>query len=137
MSMTVRASISRKNKYHISRHRYLELYHFCLQYNEWRAASITSYSIGKSILYAAGKRTNQVSRPTEDLAVKNSQGELFMKLVKETCFEADGVIGKWLFVGVTEGASFNKLKLLYDLPCERDMYYDRYRKFFWLLDKKR
>lgn len=137
MSMTVRTSISRKNRYHISRHRYLELYHFCLQYNEWRATSINSYNIGKSILCASGKRTNQVSRPTEDLAVKISQGELFMKLVKETCFESDGVIGKWLFIGVTEGASFNKLKLLYNLPCERDMYYDRYRKFFWLLDKKR
>lgn len=26
---------------------------------------------------------------------------------------------------------------LLDIPCSRDMYYDRYRKFFWLLDNAR
>ena len=28
--------LSGKNKYHLSKHRYLELKHFCLQYPEWK-----------------------------------------------------------------------------------------------------
>ena len=31
----MRTTVSKKNKYWISRHRYLELSHFCAQYNEW------------------------------------------------------------------------------------------------------
>lgn len=137
MSSHVRTSISSKNKYFITRHRYLELYHFCLQYNDWKAASLSVVGGSKSILYAAGKKSNTVRRPTENLALKISQGDTFMKLIKDTCYEADETIWKWLLIGVTEGVSFNRLKLIYNLPCERDMYYDRYRKFFWLLDKKR
>ena len=30
-----KAVLSKKNKYYISKHRYYELKHFCLQYNEW------------------------------------------------------------------------------------------------------
>ena len=30
-----RAEVSKKNKYYISKHRYYELKHFCLQYKEW------------------------------------------------------------------------------------------------------
>lgn len=26
---------------------------------------------------------------------------------------------------------------LYDIPCERDMFYDRRRKFYWVLDRVR
>ena len=37
MSRT-RNEISVKNKYYISKHRYLELKHFCLQYPEWKRA---------------------------------------------------------------------------------------------------
>lgn len=29
------------------------------------------------------------------------------------------------------------LKTKLDIPCGKDMYYDRYRKFFWLLDNSR
>ena len=31
----MKSTVSKKNKYWISRHRYLELVHFCAQYDEW------------------------------------------------------------------------------------------------------
>ena len=36
MSTIIRSELSKKNKYYISKHRYLELKHFCLQYYEWK-----------------------------------------------------------------------------------------------------
>ena len=36
MGTRIRAELSEKNKYWISRHRYYELKHFCLQYPSWR-----------------------------------------------------------------------------------------------------
>ena len=36
MSTVIRNEISKKNRYYISKHRMLELKHFCLQYEEWR-----------------------------------------------------------------------------------------------------
>ena len=46
MSTDIRPEVSVKNKYWISRHRYYELKHFCLQYGEWKQAynSITLLS---------------------------------------------------------------------------------------------
>lgn len=39
--------------------------------------------------------------------------------------------------GVTEGLSYDALKMKYDIPCCRDVYYAAYRRFFWLLSKRR
>ena len=38
MATTVRAKLSEKNKYWISKHRYYELKHFCLQFPIWKQA---------------------------------------------------------------------------------------------------
>lgn len=36
MSTVIRAELSHKSKYHIDKHRYYELKHFCLQYPNWK-----------------------------------------------------------------------------------------------------
>ena len=36
MATVIRAELSKNNKYWISKHRYYELKHFCLQYPEWQ-----------------------------------------------------------------------------------------------------
>lgn len=36
MATVLRPELSPKNKYHIDKHRYYELKHFCLQYPEWK-----------------------------------------------------------------------------------------------------
>ena len=42
-----------------------------------------------------------------------------------------------LFKAVTEDVSYSKLQALYNIPCGKDMYYDCYRRFFWLLSKEK
>lgn len=37
---------------------------------------------------------------------------------------------------VTSGISYDKM-VASGIPCSRDYFYDRYRKFFWILDRIR
>jgi hypothetical protein len=60
-----------------------------------------------------------------------------MKLVEQTALAADSELATYILKGVTEELSFNMLKSKLDIPCSKDTYYDRYRRFFWLLDEIR
>mgnify|MGYP007122035188 CR=1 FL=1 len=133
----MRTSVSVNSKYYISKHRFLELRHFCLQYREWKKAILEPIKATRRPLNAPVSHSNKVYDETSMLASKRAEMGLYLQMVERTCYEADSVIGKWILIGVTEGASFDTLKAKYEIPCERNMYYDRFRKFFWLLDKKR
>lgn len=43
----------------------------------------------------------------------------------------------YIFMAVTEGKTYTQLQMTYAIPCGKDMFYDRYRKFYWLLSKER
>lgn len=131
----IRPELSRKNKYWIPKHRYYELKHFCLQYPEWKKEYMTlGFKMEASPIIVRGQKPQ--GRPVENLEI--SRGRLLEKLelVEYTCRATDPVLYKWLLRAVTEGMPFTQLKMMYDIPCERDMFYDRYRKFFWLLSRR-
>ena len=50
--------------------------------------------------------------------------------------ELDGWIQNYILEAVTKGKAFPYLKTLKQIPCERDLYYKNYRKFFYLLSRK-
>lgn len=134
MSTVIRNEISKKNPYYLSKHRTLELKHFCLQYEEWRKerSKITvlqSYGYGKI-------PGSEISDKTAKLAMRAAELDDYMAMVVRCCKEADCYIWTWLLEGVTEGVSYGALAAR-GIPCSKDYYYDRYRKFFWLLDKER
>lgn len=134
----LKPELSARSKYWISKHRYYELKHYCLQYPHWKAL----YSKAQNVLRAHsmakidGKQLYSES-DVEKWAVIMADLSRAMKLVERTCTDADSVIGEHLLVGVTEGKSYAKLLALRDIPCGQDMYYDRYRKFFYLLSQRR
>ena len=53
-----------------------------------------------------------------------------INLIEQTAHEADSYLYEYIIKGVTEGKSYTYLKTVMGIPCGRDMYYDRYRKFF-------
>ena len=60
------------------------------------------------------------------------------RLIEQTALEADPDIYQYLLKAVTqEGVTFWYLKKIMDMPCGRTMYYDRRKKFYWLLSHKR
>jgi len=137
MGLRLRNELSRSSRYYISRHRYLELKHFCLQYNEWQKEKSVSLLKSSSIIKTSSSGRNAFVDETGDLAAMRSEINMRTGMILKAAEDADASLSKFIFIGVTQGLSFTTLKALYDIPCERDMYYDRYRKFFWLLDKLR
>lgn len=138
MSTVIRPELSIKNKYWIDKHRHYELKHFCLQYPVWRKAysDLTDLSVSLSKLERTAS-TNIPGDPTAKCAIKKARYMERIGLVEKTAKEADEELYLYILKAVTEGLSYTYLKNRLDIPCSRDMYYDRYRKFFWLLSESR
>ena len=139
MATVIRAEISENNKYYIDKHRYYELKHFCLQYKEWKKEYA---KCNDAIIFAAQlDRVPASDNIPSDITAKYAMQKLFyserIKLIEQVAKEADDFLYPYLLKAVTEGMAYTHLKTRYNIPCGRDMYYDRYRKFFWLLSKKR
>jgi hypothetical protein len=138
MATVIRAQISEKNKYYIDKHRYYELKHFCLQYNEWKKEYARC---NESIIFASKFEREPASNIHSDVtakyAIKKLQYGTRIKLIERIAMEADDFLYTYILKAVTEGLSYTYLKSRLDIPCGRDMYYDRYRKFFWLLSDAR
>lgn len=138
MATVIRAEISEKNKYYIDKHRYYELKHFCLQYNEWKKAYA---NCNESIIFTSNLEKTSSSNVASDLTAKYAMRKVYygdrIKLIERAAREADDFLYPYILKAVTEGLSYTYLKSKLDIPCGRDMYYDRYRRFFWLLSNFR
>lgn len=133
-SKIARPELSKNSKYYLNKHRMYELKHFCLQYPYW----VTAYkhlSLGFSpcgmirILPDDGTHSDK----TAEVAALMAEFDRKMRMVRESAREADPELDTFIFRSVTEGISYDKL----DPPCCREVFYDKYRKFFVILSKKR
>lgn len=138
MSTDIRAEISTKSKYWISKHRYYELKHFCLQYPEWKKnyASLDGLPSHSPMPTRVGN-SGTVSDPTAMYAEARIYFYDRMKMVEKTAEEAAGSLGSILLRAVTEEISYEHLNAMVGIPCCKDTWYAAYRRFFWLLDKAR
>lgn len=138
MATKIKPMLSSKNKYRISKHRHYELKHFCLQYPEWKKAcsDLDKMSLPSSIKERPAA-CNLPGDPTAKKALINAGYYERIRLVEEAAAQTDSYLNYYILKGVTEGLSYAYLKTNLDIPCARDTYYDRYRRFFWILDKSR
>ena len=138
MATIVRAEISEKNKYHIDKHRHYELKHFCLQYPKWKREYSLCSSVGPKITnfqqFISG---NTLSDPTAKSAVNRYFYLERIKMIELAAKQAGEDLGEYILKAVTEGLSYTYLRNTLKIPCSRDAYYERYRKFFWLLNRLR
>ena len=136
MATRIRPKISEKNKYWIDKHRHYELKHFCLQYPEWKKAYLTNGNLAAAPIERTPS-TNVPGDPTAKRAIKNTYYRERIELIEKTAMEADSALCDYILKAVTEELSYTYLKSKLKIPCGRDMYYDRYRRFFWLLSEAR
>lgn len=135
--MSTRPELSKKNDYWICKHRYYELKHFCLQYDNWNKfyKHLTNSTIRKSNLdlnYGSG-----VCFPVQDLVEKSIFYKTRMDMVKNAAILADPELSDYILKAVIKNLSYTTLRAKYNLPCGKDYYYKLYRKFFYILDKER
>lgn len=138
MATVIRPKISEKNKYWIDRHRYYELKHFCLQYPTWKE----TYRMYENPQISASsfeqmRSSNTPSDPTARYATLKAQYAEKIDMIEKAAKRADEELHNYILKAITEGLSYTHMKTKLDIPCGKDMYYDRYRRFFWILDQIR
>ena len=110
-------------EYKLSKHRFYELKHFCLQYPEWKQLYSDRDGWSEEISKNEGDTTSKDGITRAELR-KN------IDLIMRTC--RDTGYNRWtvLCAYVT-----GTLKVPY--PGEAELFYYYYHKFFWLLSQRR
>lgn len=135
MSTKIRPTVSKKREYYISKHRYYELKHFCLQYNEWRNLVFSrGQNLAKSVIFRTDHQ-REFNDPVGDEVGRLEWAKQNMQLVEDAAARTDKLLGDYIFLAATQGRSYTSLKLIDDMPCSRDTFYICYHKFFWILSQ--
>lgn len=123
--------------YNISKHRYMELYHYCMQYNEWKEElqniedGLRSPSEGQT---TAGSSKSDI---TASLAIKRAELSAKCKLIEQTAEETDKMLKDYILAAATnEGYTYNYLSTVKGMPCGHNLYYKLRKKFYYLLSWK-
>jgi hypothetical protein len=80
---------------------------------------------------------NSTSDLTAKYAIRKAHYSERIKMIEKAAMDADKDLYLYILKAVTEGLSYTYLKTKLEIPCGKDMYYDRYRRFFWLLSEAR
>lgn len=130
--------VIKRNDWQLSKHEFYFVYHYALQYTEWNdmvnaIASIDTPDPDESDM----PKGNGISDTTFRKAVKISKYKDKMRMIENLVRETDATIYCWLLKGVTtEGCTYNYLKMVMNIPCGKNYYYEKKRKFYYLLSKR-
>jgi hypothetical protein len=138
MSTNIRPEVSEKREYWISKHRYYELKHFCMQLTEWRRELRTVDGYPKKASSYARKFLNlDISDPTEAAAALREYYSSRIAMVEDTAKAVDPKISKYILHGIANDLSYDAMNACENIPCSRDEYYKLYREFFRRLSSLR
>ena len=135
MSTDIKAELSKKNEFYIPRERFLELKHFCKQYNTWQMMLTSWTNLYTKSIVTAEKLGHNVLDITGKTVEYREKYQKKIDMIDQAAKLADDEICDILIEGVTQGRSFNMLEARHGgLPFSSEYYYSRYRKFFYILD---
>ena len=135
MATKIRPVISKKRTYYISKHRYYELKHFCLQYNEFRNVIFSRGGYSGKGLKMEVKRQREFDDPVGEEVVRTEEAKKNIEMIETAATSTDEFLKDYILEAVTEGKSFTYLKMIEDMPCSRDSFYILYHKFFYILSQ--
>lgn len=125
------------SKYGISKNRFWELYYWCLQYGEWKDELKYKTNTVGAMEITDMPTSHNPGDSTQQLAIRRVMLEKNCQLIEQTAIEADPDIYQYLLKAVTEDVPYRYLDMIMNVPCSRNTYYDRRRKFYWLLSQKK
>lgn len=106
-----------------------------MQYDEWKEKLndiLLTASPGGEI-----KGNRAFNDPVYGIALQVSKLNDRIEMVEKAAKEAAPEIYDYLMLAVTKEKSYTYLKMELEIPCGKDYFYDRYRRFFFILDKSR
>ena len=135
MRSRIRPELSRSSKYWIHKNRHYELKYFCLQYPIWKKMYFELDNSGfTTVDFDYVSSGNAPANSTAKFALLKVRYAEKINLIETAARNTDEVLQPYILKAVTEGLSYTYLKTVLNIPCSKDTYYDRYRRFFWLLD---
>ena len=139
MSTDIRSEISERSEWWIPRQRYYELKHFCMQYPDWKIQlkAIDGYQHQADFTDMPKTVENDIFDPVARTAQQRERLLRRIDMVESAAREAGADLSGYILKGITEGIAYSILCTKLTIPCNRNEYYDCYRKFFWILDKLR
>jgi hypothetical protein len=129
--MPRRRTLSLK-KYHIDTDKYNELFYFCKQYKARQREIDSLYGLSAIVMDGMPK-SNTTGDQTANKVIKIDRLRSENELIEQTAIEADPYIYQQIIKNVTEGIAYDYLNCHYS----RGVFYDRRRRFFYLLSEKR
>ena len=136
MGTNIRNDISKSNPYYLSKHEYLMVRHFALQYNDWKKSrKEIEGRIGQGFI--VGNITNGSTTSPVEKAQEDAEKYIFrINLVEQAAKIAGEDIWEIVLIGVTTECNYEYLRLIKNIPCCKDVYYKMYRKFYWVLSQE-
>lgn len=131
MATVIRPEISKKSEWYLERHRYYELRHFVMQCPSWRKElnDLDGWKGHYPDIFVKLPPSN----PTEEAAIRREFFSKRIDMVNQAAKEADDYIGNYILEGIVAGKSYDALNAMKRIPCCKDVYYELYRKFFYIL----
>lgn len=104
--------------YELSRHRFAELKHFCMQYEEWKQ----QYALQE-----------EQSLPPPETAIPKTAYLNAIQLIETTAVDTSAILGSYILNSVTQNVSIRQI----NPPCDSKTFEFYRRKFFWLLSERK
>ena len=135
MATKIRSVISESNPSYISKHRYYELKHYCLQYPEWIKRQLylrNEIHTTSTIQIIPGDKnyTDHISVIVDELNMIGKN----IELIEICCQKLDPKIAGYIFDAVTTGRTYSYYYTVKSIPCSRSYFYKLYRQFFYFLN---
>lgn len=132
----MKAELSMKNKWYLSKHEFYTAYHYALQYNAWKDERRAIVGVLAAAIDGM-PHGNGTSNPTESQAIRLSALKSKIDMVESTALFVSEEMYPYLLKAVTnEKISFIYLQMRMQMPFSKRDYYEKRREFYYRLYKK-
>lgn len=130
--------LSTKNPYYLTKHRFYEVYHYAMQYQEWKDEYRTAEQTMRGIAYDGVKvKSSGSGDALERVAIRLTELSEKIEMLEAVAKETDKDLSEYILRGATdEQVTYNYLSMVLHIPCSRNTYYSLRRKFYWLLSER-
>ena len=124
------------DKYTLSDKRKKTVMAYAMEYTDWKK-DYDSFNLDNTGIDQSIDRVQKSKIPdkTKDSALILHDLSKKIILLQQTAKEVDPYLWKYVLKGVTEDLTYEQLAGQ-GLPCSRNTYYSKRRRFYWLLNQK-
>ena len=111
--------LSTKNPYYLTKHRFYEVYHYAMQYQEWKDEYRTTEQTMRGIAYDGVKvKSSGSGDALERVAIRLTELSEKIEMLEAVAKETDKDLSEYILRGVTdEQVTYNYLSMVLHIPC--------------------